>query len=117
MPVRNQRGGNLIDRVRHQTELRALEQARRVPWQRLAAVADEYTEWEVLGLWVRAGAEDLGRGQSWRRPGASRRWSRRRWSQGRLCCLPASVRISTRLCGMAAVRAPGFGRMSACGRR
>ena len=60
MPVRNQRGGNLIDRVRHQTELRALEQARRVPWQRLAAVADEYTEWEVFGLWVRAVVEATG---------------------------------------------------------
>ena len=30
----------------------------------------------------------FGYGQSWRRPGASRRWSRRRWSQERLCCLP-----------------------------
>ena len=60
MPVRNQRGGNLMDRVRHQTELRALEQARRVPWQRLAAVADEYTEWEVFGLWVRAVVEATG---------------------------------------------------------
>jgi hypothetical protein len=60
MPARNQRGGNLIDRVRHQTELRALEQARRVTWQRLAAVADEYTEWQVFGLWVRAVVEATG---------------------------------------------------------
>src|SRR5450755_366995 len=60
MPMRNQRGGNLIDRVRHQTELRALEQARRVTWRRLAAVADEYTEWHVFGLWVRAVVEATG---------------------------------------------------------
>jgi hypothetical protein len=32
---RNQRGASLIDRVRHQTESRALEQAKRVPWKRL----------------------------------------------------------------------------------
>src|SRR5437016_12193643 len=60
MPVRHQRDGNLIDRVRHQTELRALEQARRVTWRRLAAVADEYTEWQVFGLWVRAVVEATG---------------------------------------------------------
>ena len=60
MPVRNQRGSSLIDQVRHQTELRALEQARRVTWRRLAAVADEYTEWQVFGLWVRAVVEATG---------------------------------------------------------
>jgi hypothetical protein len=60
MPVRHQRDGNLIDRARHQTELRALEQARRVTWRRLAAVADEYTEWQVFGLWVRAVVEATG---------------------------------------------------------
>jgi hypothetical protein len=60
MPVRNQPGGNLIDRVRRQTERRALEQAGRVTWKRLAAVADEYTEWQVFGLWVRAVVEATG---------------------------------------------------------
>jgi hypothetical protein len=58
--MRNQRGSSLIDQVRHQTELRALEQARRVTWRRLAAVADEYTEWQVFGLWVRAVVEATG---------------------------------------------------------
>src|SRR5476649_2163922 len=58
MPMqRNQRGGSLIDRVRHQTERRALEQAKRVPWKRLAAAADEYTDWQVFTLWLRAVVE------------------------------------------------------------
>ena len=61
MPMqRNQRGGHLIDRVRHRTELRALEQAKRVTWKRLAAAADEYTEWQVFGLWLRAVVEAAG---------------------------------------------------------
>lgn len=50
----NQPGSNLIDRVLHQNERRALEQARRVPWKRLAEAADEYTEWQVFSLWLRA---------------------------------------------------------------
>ena len=54
---RNRRDGTLVDRVRQQTERRALEQAKRVPWKRLAAVADEYTEWQVFSLWIRAVVE------------------------------------------------------------
>ena len=46
-----------MDRVRRQTERRALEQAKRVPWKRLAAAADEYTEWQVFSLWLRAAVE------------------------------------------------------------
>ena len=58
MPMqRNQRGGSLIDRVRHQTESRALDQAKRVPWKLLAAAADEYTDWQVFTLWLRAVVE------------------------------------------------------------
>src|ERR1035438_8602519 len=58
MPLkRNQRGGNLIDRVRQQTERRALEQAKRVSWKRLAEAAAEYTDWQVFTLWVRAPVE------------------------------------------------------------
>ena len=53
----NQRGVSLIDRVRHQTERRALEQVTRVPWKRLAAAADEYTDWQVFMLWLRAVVE------------------------------------------------------------
>jgi hypothetical protein len=61
MPLkRNQRGGDLIDRVRQQTERRALEQAKRVPWNRLAKAADEYTDWQVFTLWVRASVEAAG---------------------------------------------------------
>ena len=61
MPVeRNQRGGSLIDRVRQQTERRALEQAKRVPWKRLAEAADEYTDWQVFTLWLRAVVEAAG---------------------------------------------------------
>jgi len=53
----NRRGGTLIDRVRHQTERHALEEAKRVPWKRLATAADEYTDWQVFSLWVRAVVE------------------------------------------------------------
>ena len=53
----NQRDGKLMDRVHHQTERRALAQAKRVPWRRLAAAADEYTEWQVFSLWLRAVVE------------------------------------------------------------
>ena len=41
-------------RVRDLAEQRALEQAKRVPWPRLAKAADEYTKWDVFTLWVRA---------------------------------------------------------------
>jgi len=55
MPTQgNQRGDHLIDRVRQQTEVRALQQAKRITWKRLAVAADEYTEWQVFGLWIRA---------------------------------------------------------------
>ena len=57
---RNQRGGSLIDRVRQQTERRALEQAKRVPWKRLAEAADKYTDWQVFTLWLRAVVEAAG---------------------------------------------------------
>jgi hypothetical protein len=57
---RNRRGGSLIDRVRRQTERRALEQAKRVPWKRLAEAADEYTDWQVFTLWLRAVVEAAG---------------------------------------------------------
>ena len=61
MPMqRSQRGGSLIVRVRQQTERRALEQARRVPWKRLAEAAEEYTDWQVFTLWLRAVVEGAG---------------------------------------------------------
>jgi hypothetical protein len=60
MLVGNQRGGKLADRVRNQTEIRALEQAKRVTWKRLAAAADEYTDWQVFGLWLRAVVDAAG---------------------------------------------------------
>jgi hypothetical protein len=60
MGTRNQRGGKLIDRVRHQNELRALEQAKRVTWKCLAATADEYTDWQVFELWLRAVGDAAG---------------------------------------------------------
>ena len=61
MPMQgNQPGDHLIERVRQQTELRAVQQAKRVTWKRLAAAADEYTEWQVFGLWLRAVVEAAG---------------------------------------------------------
>jgi hypothetical protein len=35
-------------------ERRAIEQAKRVPWRRLAETADEYSDWQLFTLWVRA---------------------------------------------------------------
>ena len=45
---------SLVARVRRQTERRALQQARRIPWKTVTATAEEYTEWEVFTLWLRA---------------------------------------------------------------
>ena len=53
----NQRDGKLRDRVHRQTERHALAQAKHVAWKRLAAAADEYTEWQVFSLWLRAVVE------------------------------------------------------------
>ena len=46
--------GNPSDRVRQHAETRALNEAKRVPWVVLANAAEEYTEWQVFALWVRA---------------------------------------------------------------
>lgn len=54
MASRTRRRGSLTDRVRQQTETRALAEARKVPWRILAGAADEYTEWQVFTLWLRA---------------------------------------------------------------
>jgi hypothetical protein len=42
------------DRVRQHAEIRALNEAKRVPWRTLANAADQYTEWQVFALWLRA---------------------------------------------------------------
>ena len=47
-------GRGPIDRIRQQTEIRALDEARKVPWRTLANAAEEYTEWQVFALWLRA---------------------------------------------------------------
>lgn len=61
MPIqRRQRGGSVIGRVRQQTVQRSLQQARRVPWKRLADAAEEYTDWQVFTLWLRAVVEAAG---------------------------------------------------------
>jgi hypothetical protein len=57
---RNQRDASLIDRVRQQTERHALEQAKRVPWKHLAETAEEYTDWQVFTLWLRAVVDAAG---------------------------------------------------------
>src|SRR5438874_1652689 len=46
-----------VARVRNATQRRALEQAKRVPWPRLAKAAHEYTDWHVFALWARAMVE------------------------------------------------------------
>ncbi|MGH9439192.1 MAG: hypothetical protein ACRD22_15165, partial [Terriglobia bacterium] len=44
----------LCERAWKGAERRALDQARRVSWKRLAEAADQYTEWHVFSLWLRA---------------------------------------------------------------
>lgn len=41
-------------RVRRQIESRALNEAKKVPWRILAEAADEYTDWQIFALWLRA---------------------------------------------------------------
>ena len=43
-----------IERICNAMERRAIEQAKRVPWRRLAETADEYSTWQIFTLWVRA---------------------------------------------------------------
>jgi hypothetical protein len=40
--------------VYEQFETHALEEAKHVPWPRLAAAVDQYNEWEAFTLWLRA---------------------------------------------------------------
>ena len=99
---------SLIDRVRQQTERRALEQAKRVPWKRLAEAADEYTDWQVFTLWLRAVVEAAG---SIPAMVAQEMESRTPRLLDRIRPdVEAAVKNGT-------ARAPGFGRMSASGRR
>ena len=60
MPVKQNQRGEIMDRVRQQTERCALEQGKLVPWKRLAEAADEYTDWQVFALWSRAVVETAG---------------------------------------------------------
>jgi hypothetical protein len=54
MPSTAGHGRGPRDRLRQQTETRALDEARKVPWRTLANAAEEYTNWQVFALWVRA---------------------------------------------------------------
>jgi len=61
MPMqRSQCDASPIDRVRQQTERRALEQARRVPWKHSAEAVEECTDWQVFTLWLRSVVEAAG---------------------------------------------------------
>jgi hypothetical protein len=40
--------------VYEEFETQALEEAKHVPWPRLAAAVDQYNEWEAFSLWLRA---------------------------------------------------------------
>lgn len=46
--------GSPSDRVRQYAEIRALDEAKKVPWRLLANAANGYTEWQVFALWLRA---------------------------------------------------------------
>ena len=43
-----------LDSLHEQGKARALDQARKVPWRRLAAAVDQANHWEAFGLWLRA---------------------------------------------------------------
>lgn len=108
MPTqRDQRGGHLMDRVRQKTELRALQQAKRVTWKRLAATADEYTGWQVFRLWLRAVVEAAG----------SIPVTVAREVESRATQLLAHIRPDVQAAINGNGPGAGFGRMSACGRR
>jgi len=53
MSSKARRRSSSIDRVGSQTEKRALNSARKVPWRILAEAADEYTGWQTFALWLR----------------------------------------------------------------
>jgi hypothetical protein len=46
--------------VREQVKTTALDQARRIPWRRLADAVEEANRWQIFRLWVR-GAVDAAR--------------------------------------------------------
>jgi hypothetical protein len=54
MSLRARQRGSPADRVRRRVELRALDEALKVPWKILANAANEYTQWQVFALWLRA---------------------------------------------------------------
>jgi len=49
-----QSSDHVRDRVAKDAERLALDQAKRVPWKRLLEGAEDYTEWQVFSLWLRA---------------------------------------------------------------
>jgi len=51
---RDQHRGRIRDRVLQKRERLALEQSKRIPWKQLAQAVEEYTDWQVFGLWLRA---------------------------------------------------------------
>jgi hypothetical protein len=57
---RDQNGGRIRNRVFHERERLALEQAKRVPWKQLAQAVDQYTDWQVFALWLRVVVETAG---------------------------------------------------------
>jgi hypothetical protein len=53
--------GGAYDALTEAVKARALDQARHVPWRRLAEAVDEANNWEVFNLWLRAVADASGR--------------------------------------------------------
>ncbi len=51
---RDQSRGRIRDRILQKRERLALEQSKQVPWKQLAQAVEEYTDWQVFGLWLRA---------------------------------------------------------------
>jgi hypothetical protein len=59
-PIKKHRISGQSDSVQEQSRDRALEQARRVPWPRLVNAVDQYNDWQVFGLWLRAVVDAAG---------------------------------------------------------
>jgi hypothetical protein len=53
-PIKKHGVGGQFTSVHEQFRQQALEQARRIPWPRLLTAVDQYNDWQVFSLWLRA---------------------------------------------------------------
>lgn len=53
------------NRLQHLARERADDEARRIPWQRLYEVRNQYIDWQEFNLWARSVLEVDGRVPDW----------------------------------------------------